>query len=111
MVTDATPDRFIARCALTVGGKLSEFRLHFRRRTSHSTPAWVEERVSRCGRRTAMSVKDFEILRRQMLAEIAAGTFHVSDLIRKATLDERVIAAMTNVPQHEFEPDPLQPST
>ena len=34
-----------------------------------------------------MSVKDFEILRRQMLAEIAAGTFHVSDLIGKAALD------------------------
>ena len=41
-----------------------------------------------------MSVKDFEILRRQMLAEIAAGTFHGSDRIGKAALDERVMAAM-----------------
>ena len=43
-----------------------------------------------------MSVKDFEILRRQMLAEIAAGTFHVSDLIGKAALDERVKAAVSS---------------
>src|SRR6201987_3813635 len=57
----------------------------------------------------AMSVKDFEILRRQMLAEIAAGTFHVSDLIGKAALDERVMAAMAKVPRHEFVPVELQP--
>ena len=56
-----------------------------------------------------MSVKDFEILRRQMLAEIAAGTFHVSDLIDKAALDERVMAAMAKVPRHEFVPVELQP--
>src|SRR2546430_4948780 len=104
MVTDVTPDRFIVRCALTVGGKRGEFRLHFGGRTSHSTLACVECRVSRCGRRNAMSVKDFEILRRQMLAEIAAGTFHVSDLIGKAALDERVMAAMAKVPRHEFVP-------
>jgi len=55
-----------------------------------------------------MSVKDFEILRRQMLAEIAAGTFHVSDLIGKAALDERVMAAMAKVPRHEFVPVELQ---
>src|SRR5438309_2809562 len=108
MVTDPTPDRIIVRCALTVGGKPSEFRLHFRRRTSHSPRACVECRVSRCGRRIAMSVKDFEILRRQMLAEIAAGTFHVSDLIGKAALDERVMAAMAKVPRHEFVPVELQ---
>src|SRR6476620_11549305 len=109
MVTDAASDRFIVRCALTVGGKPSEFRLHFRGRTSRSTRACVECRVSRCGRRLAMSVKDFEILRRQMLAEIAAGTFHVSDLIGKAALDERVMAAMAKVPRHEFVPVELQP--
>jgi Protein-L-isoaspartate(D-aspartate) O-methyltransferase (PCMT) len=57
----------------------------------------------------AMSVKDFEILRRQMLAEIAAGTFHVSDLIGKAALDERVMAALAKVPRHEFVPVELQP--
>src|SRR5260370_42581888 len=104
MVTDPTPDRFIVRCALTVGGKPSEFRLHFHGRTSHSTRACVECRVSRSGRRMAMSVKDFEILRRQMLAEIAAGTFHVSDLIGKAPLDERVLASMAKVARHESLP-------
>src|SRR6516165_4304689 len=71
--------------------------------------ACVECRVPRCGRRIAMSVKDFEILRRQMLAEIAAGTFHVSDLIGKAALGERVMAAMAKVPRHEFVPVELQP--
>src|SRR5260370_41183419 len=109
MATDPTPDRFIVGWGLTVGGKRGEFRLHFRGRTSHSTRACVECRVSRCGRRIAMSVKDFEILRRQMLAEIAAGTFHVSDLIGKAALDERVMAAMAKVPRHEVVPVELQP--
>src|SRR5258707_14668681 len=100
MVTDPTPDRFIVRCALTLGGKPSEFRLHFRGRTSHSTRACVECRVSRCGRRIAMSVKDFEILRRQMLAQIAAGKFHVSDLIGKAMIHDCVMAATAKVPRH-----------
>src|SRR5262249_26933902 len=92
-----------------LGGKRRELRLHFWGRTSHSTLACAGCRVSRCGRRIAMTVKDFEILRRQMLAEIAAGTFHVSDLIGKATLDERVMAAMAKVPRHEFVPVELQP--
>ena len=51
-----------------------------------------------------MSVKDFEILRQHMLVEISAGTFHVSDVIGKAALDERVMAAMGKVPRHEFVP-------
>jgi hypothetical protein len=37
-----------------------------------------------------------------MLAEISAGTFHVSGLIGKAALDERVMTAMGKVPRHEF---------
>jgi protein-L-isoaspartate(D-aspartate) O-methyltransferase len=44
-----------------------------------------------------------------MLAEISAGTFHVSGLIGKAALDERVMTAMGKVPRHEFVPVELQP--
>jgi len=44
-----------------------------------------------------MPAKEFEVLRRHMLAEISAATAHVSDLIGKAALDERVMT-MTGVP-------------
>src|SRR5258705_7699169 len=43
-----------------------------------------------------------------MLAEISAGIFHVSGLIGKAALDERVMTAMGKVPRHEFVPVELQ---
>jgi len=56
-----------------------------------------------------MSAKDFEILRQQMLVEISAGTFHVSNVLGKTTLDERVLTAMGKVPRHEFVPLELQP--
>jgi protein-L-isoaspartate(D-aspartate) O-methyltransferase len=56
-----------------------------------------------------MSAKDFEVLRQHMLAEISAGVSHVSDLIGKAALDERVMTAMGKVPRHEFVPIELQP--
>src|SRR5262245_64273764 len=56
-----------------------------------------------------MSAKDFEILRQHMLGEISAGILHVSDVLGKAALDERVMAAMGNVPRHEFVPVELQP--
>src|SRR5438874_5694102 len=56
-----------------------------------------------------MSAKDFEILRQHMLVEISAGILHVSDILGKATLNERVMAAMGNVPRHEFVPVELQP--
>lgn len=56
-----------------------------------------------------MSAEDFEVERRHMLAEISAGTFHVSGLIGKAALDERVMSAMGKVPRHEFVPIELQP--
>jgi protein-L-isoaspartate(D-aspartate) O-methyltransferase len=55
-----------------------------------------------------MSTEDFEVLRQHMLAEISAGTFHVSGLIGKAALDERVMMAMGKVPRHEFVPIELQ---
>jgi protein-L-isoaspartate(D-aspartate) O-methyltransferase len=55
-----------------------------------------------------MRAADFEVLRRRMLAEISAATVHVSGLIGKAALDERVMAAMGNVPRHEFVPIELQ---
>src|SRR6266446_700765 len=56
-----------------------------------------------------MSAEDFEVLRQHMLAEISAGTFHVSGLIGKATLDERVMTAMGKIPRHKFVPIDLQP--
>jgi protein-L-isoaspartate(D-aspartate) O-methyltransferase len=56
----------------------------------------------------AMRAADFEVLRGRMLAEISAATVHVSGLIGKAALDERVMVAMGNVPRHEFVPIELQ---
>ena len=56
-----------------------------------------------------MSSQDFEILRREMLAEISASTFLLRETIGKATLDERVMAAIGSVPRHEFVPVELQP--
>jgi protein-L-isoaspartate(D-aspartate) O-methyltransferase len=55
-----------------------------------------------------MRAADFEVLRRRMLAEISAATVHVSGLIGKAALDERVMTAMGTVPRHEFVPIELQ---
>jgi len=56
-----------------------------------------------------MSAKDFDLLRQQMLVEISAGIFHVSDVLGKTALDKRVMAAMGKVPRHEFVPLELQP--
>ena len=56
-----------------------------------------------------MSVEVFEPLRRHMLAEITASTAHVSSVIGKAALDERVLQAMAKVSRHEFVPIELQP--
>ena len=55
-----------------------------------------------------MSAEEFEVMRQHMLAEISAGTFHVSDLIGKTALDERVMTAMGKVPRHEFVPIELR---
>ena len=44
-----------------------------------------------------------------MLAEISAETVHVSGLIGKTALDERVMMAMSKVPRHEFVPIEFQP--
>src|SRR5713226_8074036 len=63
-----------------------------------------------CGHRDgAMPAEEFEVLRRHMLAEISAATTHVSDLIGKTALDERVVMALGKVPRHEFVPIELQP--
>src|SRR6478672_5238350 len=59
-------------------------------------------------REGTMSAEDFEVLRQHMLAEISAETFHVSDLIGKTALDERVMTAMGKVPRHEFVPIELR---
>ena len=56
-----------------------------------------------------MSAEPFEPLRRHMLAEITASTGHVSSVIGKAALDERVLQAMGKVLRHEFVPVELQP--
>jgi protein-L-isoaspartate(D-aspartate) O-methyltransferase len=56
-----------------------------------------------------MSVKDFDTLRQQMLVEISAGIFHVSGVLGKTTLDDRVMSAIGKVPRHEFVPVELQP--
>src|SRR5262249_27389419 len=39
----------------------------------------------------------------------AAGVVHVSDVLGKTALDERVMAVMGSVPRHEFVPVELQP--
>src|SRR6266404_3747299 len=56
-----------------------------------------------------MSAKDYDLLRQQMLVEISAGIFHVSNVLGKTALDDRVITAIGKVPRHEFVPLELQP--
>jgi protein-L-isoaspartate(D-aspartate) O-methyltransferase len=56
-----------------------------------------------------MRAEDFAVPPQQMLAEISAATAHVSDVIGKTALDERVMTAMAKVPRHEFVPVELQP--
>ncbi|MGD0044508.1 MAG: protein-L-isoaspartate(D-aspartate) O-methyltransferase [Isosphaeraceae bacterium] len=56
-----------------------------------------------------MSAEHFEDQRQQMLATIRANTSHVSALIGKTTLDDRVLRAMGKVPRHEFVPVEVQP--
>jgi protein-L-isoaspartate(D-aspartate) O-methyltransferase len=56
-----------------------------------------------------MPAEKFEVLRRDMIAEISAAAAHASDLIGKAAFDERVMTVIGNVPRHEFVPIELQP--
>jgi protein-L-isoaspartate(D-aspartate) O-methyltransferase len=56
-----------------------------------------------------MRAEEFEILRRQMLAEISACVLQVSDRVGKAAFDEKVMTALGKVPRHEFVPIELQP--
>src|SRR5438034_10799640 len=56
-----------------------------------------------------MRAEDVEALRKDMLAVIAASAFALRDTIGKSAFDERVMAAMGNVPRHEFVPIELQP--
>jgi protein-L-isoaspartate(D-aspartate) O-methyltransferase len=56
-----------------------------------------------------MSAEHFEDQRQQMLATIRANTSHVSALIGKTSLDDRVLRAMGKVPRHEFVPVEVQP--
>ena len=56
-----------------------------------------------------MTEEHFAILRRHMAEMIAIHTDLASDELGKATLDERVMAAMRRVPRHRFVPAPLAP--
>src|SRR5262249_36723883 len=109
MVTDVTSDRFIARSSLSVESGAG-FAYICEGRINRSTPACAECQGSLLRPQDGtMSAKDFEILRQHMLVEISAGTSYVSDVIGKAALGERVMAAMGKVPRHEFVPVELQP--
>jgi protein-L-isoaspartate(D-aspartate) O-methyltransferase len=55
-----------------------------------------------------MSAEEFEVLRRAMLAEIAADAFQLRDKLDKSAFDDRVMAALGKVPRHEFVPVELQ---
>jgi protein-L-isoaspartate(D-aspartate) O-methyltransferase len=54
-----------------------------------------------------MSVHHLAILRRHMVEVIAIHADLMSEEIGKATLDERVLAAMQHVPRHQFVPPQL----
>ncbi len=54
-----------------------------------------------------MNEKHLAILRRQMVEVIEIHTDLMSEELGKATLDERVLAAMLRVPRHLFAPEPL----
>jgi protein-L-isoaspartate(D-aspartate) O-methyltransferase len=56
-----------------------------------------------------MRTEEFDILRRQMLAEISAFTLQLCDTVGRTALDERVMMALSKVPRHEFVPIELQP--
>jgi len=56
-----------------------------------------------------MNEEHFAILRRHMVEVIAINVELASEEIGKAALDERVIAAMRQVPRHHFVPQPFAP--
>ncbi len=56
-----------------------------------------------------MRPEDLQLLREHMVAEISADAARVRELTGKASLDERVLAAMRNIPRHEFVPIELAP--
>jgi protein-L-isoaspartate(D-aspartate) O-methyltransferase len=56
-----------------------------------------------------MSTEYFQAQRHEMLATIRAHTSHLSALIGKPALDERVLTAMGKVPRHEFVPIEVRP--
>jgi protein-L-isoaspartate(D-aspartate) O-methyltransferase len=56
-----------------------------------------------------MRAEEFEIARRQMVAEISARAVQLRETTGRAAFDERVMAAMGRVPRHEFVPIEYQP--
>src|SRR5215207_11352163 len=71
---------------------------------------WCRRRTpSRKPRMKPMTDAHFAILRRHMVDVIAIHADLTSEEIGKAAFDERVIAAMRQVPRHLFVPTPLAP--
>jgi protein-L-isoaspartate(D-aspartate) O-methyltransferase len=56
-----------------------------------------------------MNDPDFSAERAQMLADIAAHTVFIHEAIGKMALNDRVMAAMAEVPRHAFVPAELRP--
>ena len=56
-----------------------------------------------------MSDPDLDVLRQQMVADIAAQTIFLTARLDKASLDRRVLEVMGRVPRHEFVRLELQP--
>jgi protein-L-isoaspartate(D-aspartate) O-methyltransferase len=56
-----------------------------------------------------MSIPEFAVLRRQMIAQIAARTIFLTSRLGKASLDRRVLDVMGKVPRHDFVRVELQP--
>jgi protein-L-isoaspartate(D-aspartate) O-methyltransferase len=56
-----------------------------------------------------MRAEEFEIARRQMLAEISARAVQLRETTGRASFDNRVMTAMGRVPRHEFVPIEFQP--
>jgi len=56
-----------------------------------------------------MSDPEFALLRRQMIAQIAARTIFLTSRLGKASLDRRVLDVMGTLPRHDFVRFELQP--
>jgi hypothetical protein len=71
-------------------------------------PGWAYDRWPRPPG-TVMSDPEFAVLRRHMIAQIAARTIFLTSRLGKASLDRRVLDVMGKVPRHDFVRVELQP--